>query len=189
VGTILRLVTAHADRWLPVRGSHAVPVYGFERFADPPPLEIDVARLLDSYVRARVTLADTWRLIVHPTRSEALLNLADEAAAALDEAGRADTPSGIDDVAFHLPDGLWASLLYDLAIAVRDGVAEVERVVAALVPIYFARVASLVIEAREMTTQQAEALFERQARAFELAKPEFVQRWEATPPDGRESAA
>jgi hypothetical protein len=42
---------------------------------------------------------------------------------------------------------------------------------------YFARVASLVIEAREMTVQQAEALVERQAQAFELAKPEFAERW------------
>jgi hypothetical protein len=177
VGTLLRLVTAHADRWLPVRGSHAVPVYGFERFADPPPLEVDLARLLDSFSRARVTLADTWRLLIVPSRSEAVLSLADEAAAALDESGRADTPTGIDDVAFHLPDELWANVLYDLALAVRDGVAEVERVVAALVPIYFARVASLVIEARELTTQQAETLVERQARAFELAKPDFVERW------------
>jgi hypothetical protein len=189
VGTLLRLVTAHADRWLPVRGSHAVPVYGFERYADPPPLEIDVARLLDSFARARVTLADTWRSIVAPPRSEALESLADEAAAALDDAGRADTPTGIDDVAFHLPDELWASLLYDLAIAVRDGVAEVERVVASLVPIYFARVASLVIESREMTTQQAEALVERQARAFELAKPDFVQRWLTTAPGGGDPPA
>jgi hypothetical protein len=52
-----------------------------------------------------------------------------------------------------------------------------DRLIAALVPIYFARVASLVIEARDMTTQQAETLVERQARAFEAAKPDFATRW------------
>mgnify|MGYP001604507950 FL=1 len=52
-----------------------------------------------------------------------------------------------------------------------------DRLNAALVPIYFARVASLVIEAREMTTQQAETLVERQARAYEAAKPDLVARW------------
>ena len=179
---MLRLTTAHAGQWLPVRGSHAVPAYGFERFADPPPLEVDVARLLDSFSRGRVTLADTWRTLVTPSQSEALESLADEAAAAVDEVSRSDTPSGIEDVEFHVPDELWANLVYDLAIAVRDEVMDVERVVAALVPIYFARVASLVIEARAMTTQQAETLVERQARAFELAKPGFVERWLSADP-------
>ncbi len=51
--------------------------------------------------------------------------------------------------------------------------------IAALVPIYFGRVASLVIEARDMTTQQAESLVERQARAYEQAKPSFAERWRA----------
>jgi hypothetical protein len=110
-------------------------------------------------------------------RLEALTSLADEAAAALDEATRSDTPSGIDDATFHFPDDVWARLIYDLALAARGRVAELDPVVAALVPIYFGRVASLVIEAREMTTQQAEALVERQAGAFELAKPDFVERW------------
>jgi hypothetical protein len=56
---------------------------------------------------------------------------------------------------------------------------DMDRLIAALVPIYFARVASLVIEARDMTTQQAETLVERQARAFEQAKPSFAERWQA----------
>jgi hypothetical protein len=187
VGTQLRLTTAHAEHWLPVRGSHAVPAYGFERFADPPPLEIDVARLLDSFSRGRVTLTDTWGTLVTPAHGEALTSLADEAASAVDEISRADTPTGIEDIDFHVPDELWANIVYDLAIAVRDGVMDVERVVAALVPIYFARVASLVIEARAMDAQQAETLVERQARAFELAKPGFVKRWRAADRHDREA--
>src|SRR6187397_3169002 len=40
VGTILRLAAAHPDAWLDIRGSHDVPVYGFERIIDPPPLGV-----------------------------------------------------------------------------------------------------------------------------------------------------
>ena len=47
----------------------------------------------------------------------------------------------------------------------------IDALVAALVPLYFGRVAAFVIETRELTTQQAETVVERQARAFELAKP------------------
>ena len=179
VSTMLRLTVAKAEHWLPVRGSHAVPVYGFERFADPPPLEVDVARLLEAFARGRVAVGDAWRKLVTTARMDALESLADEAAAAIDEVTRSDTPTSIDDVGFHFPDDLWAGLIYDLVIAARGQVMDMDRIVAALVPVYFARVASLVIEAREMTTQQAEPLVERQARAFELAKPGLVERWQA----------
>jgi hypothetical protein len=179
VGTLLRLTVAHAEQWLPVRGSHAIPAYGFERFADPPPLDIDVARLLGSFARGRVAVVDTWAKLVPPVRLEALASLADEAAAALDEVTRADTPTSIEDVSFHFPDDLWARIVYDLALSARGPVLGLDLIVAALVPIYFARVASLVIEAREMSTLQAETLVERQAQAFELAKADFATRWHA----------
>ena len=46
-------------------------------------------------------------------------------------------------------------------------------------PIYFGRVASFVIENRDMTTDEAEECVERQAREFELLKPYLVERWNA----------
>ena len=51
--------------------------------------------------------------------------------------------------------------------------------VAALVPIYFGRVGSFVIETRNQTTTDAEERVERQAREFELLKPYLVERWQA----------
>ena len=179
VSTMLRLTVEHADHWLPVRGSHAVPTYGFERYADPPPLDVDVVRLLGAFARGRVSLGDAWALLVAGTRIEALDSLASEAGAALDEITRSDTATTVDDIAFHFPDDLWARIIYDLALCARGSTMEMDRMIAALVPIYFGRVASLVIEAREMNPQQFEALVERQARAFELAKAGFVERWEA----------
>ena len=38
VSTLLRLTARHAERWLSIEGSHDVPIYGFERVIDPPPL-------------------------------------------------------------------------------------------------------------------------------------------------------
>ena len=51
--------------------------------------------------------------------------------------------------------------------------------VAALVPIYFGRVGSFVIETRNLTTTDAEERVERQAREFELLKSYLVDRWRA----------
>lgn len=177
VSTMLRLTVEHADQWIKVQGSHNVPTYGFERYADPPPLEIDVVRLLAAFARGRVALSDAWALLMAPERLAALETLADEAAAALDEITRSDTPSTADDAEFFFSDELWARIIFDLALTARGETMAMDRLIAALVPIYYARVASLVIEARDMTTQQAEPLVERQARAYEAAKPDFVARW------------
>src|SRR5512143_2715772 len=61
VGTILRLAVLHSKQWLPIRGSHDVPAYGFERIIDPPPLEVNTLRLLSEFHAGSLTLADTWR--------------------------------------------------------------------------------------------------------------------------------
>ena len=53
---------------------------------------------------------------------------------------------------FHFPDDLWARVVYDLVIAARDPKPSLETLVASLVPIYFGRVGSFIIENRNVTT-------------------------------------
>src|SRR5215211_5285645 len=50
VTTLLRLTDRHFERWLDVRGSHDIPIYGFERVLDPPPLAVNTNRLLQEFV-------------------------------------------------------------------------------------------------------------------------------------------
>ena len=190
VGTILRLAVAHPDDWLGVRGSHDVPAYGFERIIDPPPLEVNTVRLLSEFHGGSLTLADTWRRMLDPLHAEAVLALAADAGTLADAASRRLGLGGeggsahVDPAemaealaAFHFPDELWARVIYDLVLAVRRGDVETGTLVAALVPIYFGRVGSFVIENRHVTTADAEERVERQARQFELQKPYLVDRW------------
>jgi len=51
----------NADRWLSITGSHEVPAYGFERYAEPAPLEVNTLRLLSQFHTGSLTLADTWQ--------------------------------------------------------------------------------------------------------------------------------
>jgi hypothetical protein len=69
--------------------------------------------------------------------------------------------------------------VYDLVVTARDPKPSLETLVASLVPIYFGRVASFVIENRNIPTDAAEERVERQAREFELLKPYLIERWEA----------
>ncbi len=192
VGTILRLAAAHSDAWLDVRGSHDIPVYGFERIIDPPPLEVNSIRLLSEFHGGSLALADTWRTMLDPGNAEVVLALAAEAGQLVDEVSLrlglggegGAAPISTEEMAealaaFHFPDDLWARVMYDLVIATRQGVLDTGAMVAALVPIYFGRVGSFVIENRHLTTADAEERVERQARQFELLKPYLVDRWTA----------
>jgi glycosyltransferase involved in cell wall biosynthesis len=192
VGTILRLAVRYSDNWLPIKGSHDVPAYGFERLIDPPPLEVNTLRLLTEFHQGSLTLVDSWRTMLAPTNLETVLVLAREAGKLADGARTKLGIAGTDassaslptlDMAeavstFHFPDDLWARIVFDLVIAARAEEAPLEQLVAALVPIYFGRVGSFIIENRHQTTDQAEERVERQAREFELVKPYLVERWQ-----------
>jgi hypothetical protein len=190
VGTILRLAERYDERWLDIRGSHDVPAYGFERIIDPPPLEVNTLRLLSEFHAGSLTLVDAWRSMLSPESVETVLELAAEAGHLGDHARAklgiggdvastsATTLEMADAVSeFYFPDDLWARVVYDLVLAARDPKPSLETMVAALVPIYFGRVGSFVIENRNVTTDQAEERVERQAREFELLKPYLVDRW------------
>ena len=193
VGTILRLAATHPANWIDIQGSHDIPAYGFERIIDPPPLEVNTLRLLTEFHTGSLTLADTWRGMFAPQNLETVLVLAREAGQLVDAArarlgiagdGTSTTSATTAEMAealsaFHFPDDLWARLIYDLVICARSADPPIENLVAALVPIYFGRVGSFVIENRHQTTDEAEDRVERQARQFELLKPYLVGRWEA----------
>ena len=193
VGTLLRLAAANADHWLPIRGSHAVPAYGFERVGDPPPLEVDALRLVDEFHAGSLASEGTWREMLRPETVATVMDLAAEAGQAIEAArgtlarasagfsgDRAPTTAETAEAlsGFRFPDEAWTAVIYDLLLATRRGSPPTDQVTAALVPIYFGRVASLVIENRTRTTDEAEESIERQARVFETAKPAFVERWE-----------
>ena len=190
VTTILRLAVANAERWQQSKGSHDVPAYGFERVVDPPPLEINVLRLLTEFPPARVTLGPTWSEMLAPKTVAGVLGLAESAG---HRRARRSAPPWPDRrarasprrrrrcprsrPAFAFPDELWARVIYDLVVTAREQPDRLEAFVTALVPVYFGRVASAVIENREFTTERAEDSVERQAREFERLKPYLVDRW------------
>ncbi|MDP8905176.1 MAG: glycosyl transferase family 2 [Chloroflexota bacterium] len=178
VSTILRLTERHADRWLGVVGSHDVPIYGFERMLEPPPLAVDVRRLLEEFAKGRLTVGEEWQSALSAQNAALVERLSAEAGDVVELATRADRPATVADATFSLPDETWARIVYDMAVALHARRLPIDRLIASLVPLYFGRVASLVLETTELTTDQAEAFVERQARAFELAKPYFVERWQ-----------
>jgi glucosylglycerate synthase len=207
VGTLMTMARDNAERWLPIVGSHEVPAYGFERFVDPVPLEVNTLRLLSQFHEGSLTLADTWRKVLAADNAAQVLCLAEEAGNLAEAAahrlglgresgeGTAGRPMPTTDelsdavAAFHFPDDLWARVVYDVLVSASFGDTEMERLMAAFVPIYFGRVGSLVIENRRLSEEQAEEHVERQAREFELRKPYLVGRWREAESAARAAAS
>jgi hypothetical protein len=191
VTTILRLAVANADRWRGIHGSHDVPAYGFERVIEPPPLEVNVLRLLSEFHAGSLTLGDTWRAMLAPDTAATVAHLAASAGEVADvvrarldmdaPGAAAPTTAAMADAAsqFSFADEAWARVIYDLVIAARAEPERLDSFVAALVPVYFGRVASFVIENRDLPMDRAEDQVERQAREFERLKPYLVERWDA----------
>ena len=177
VSTLLRLTERHAAHWLSVRGSHEVPAYGFERIVEPPPLTVDVRRLLAEMHRGLVADGELWERMLAPDTFDVVRELAAEAGAVAEAAARADAPTSLETSTFRFPTEIWARVMYDTCVAHHQRVLPVERLIAALVPLYFGRVGGHILETFGMHAEQAEAVVERQARAYELAKPYLVSRW------------
>jgi len=160
VGTLFRLAGHYEDRWLRVRGSHAIPEYGFERVIAPEEISVNHAKLIDNFDNARLTNKDNWTEMLGPEQFERVMSL-----------------EWTDPASFHFPAELWIRCLYDALVGFHRPGADRERLLAALTPLYFGRTAGFIGETLEMTTDQAERVVDAQAREFEELKPYLVARW------------
>jgi glycosyltransferase involved in cell wall biosynthesis len=169
VGTLFRLAGRYEDRWLRVRGSHAIPEYGFERVIAPEEISVNHAKLIDNLDQARLTQRDTWAEMLAEEQLERVMSL--------------ELPD--DPSSFHFPAELWVRCLYDTLVAFHRPGADRERLLAALTPLYFGRTAGFISQTLEMTTDQAERVIDEQAREFEELKPYLATRWQAMRAAGR----
>ncbi|HEY7331340.1 MAG TPA: glycosyl transferase family 2 [Candidatus Limnocylindria bacterium] len=161
VGTLFGLAGHYEDRWLRVRGSHAIPEYGFERVIAPEPIDVNHAKLVDSFENARFGQRENWERMLAPEQLERVLGL--------------EIPEKPED--FHFPPELWIRCLYDTMVAFHRPGADRETLLAALTPLYFGRTAGFIAETLDLTTDQAERVIDSQARDFEELKPYLVGRW------------
>ena len=161
VGTLFRLAAVYEDRWLRVRGSHAIPEYGFERVIAPEVIDVNHAKLVDNFESARLAQRQVWDAMLAAEQFERVMSL--------------EVPD--DPASFHFPAELWIRCLYDTMVEFHRPGADREQLLAALTPLYFARTAGFIGETLEMTTDQAERVIDAQAREFEELKPYLVGRW------------
>ena len=147
VSTLFRLAAANPDKWRNVHISKVPDVIGSIDPVEPEAVNANVRILQEKYAAGRAEHQRTW-----------------------DEILSTRLPDRVDDAA-------WAQIVFDFLLASKKRPEETQRYVRALVPLYFARVATFIEEARDLDTDASEQLVERQAAVFEGLKEALVRRW------------
>lgn len=161
VGTLFSLMGHYADRWPNTQSVRPVPLVGEPPQGEPEPVPVTVSTMIAKLRKGvREQIAMLQRILI-PDHWSALQNLVAQG-----------------DTAFTFPSNLWAQIVFDFALAYCLPGIEREALIAALVPLYYGRVAGMVYEAEGMDSDTFErAVVQAQAATFEKLKPELAQRW------------
>ncbi|WP_348268315.1 hypothetical protein P8936_03565 [Edaphobacter paludis] len=154
-GSLFSEVDAKAAFWQRARGTQ--PAHPFTLSALPAEGP-DIAPMLDAFRLAYTNLHEIWSLVLPPNSLLGLKRLS-------------ITPAD----SFHMPDNLWARIVYDFALAYRLRTINRGHLLGALTPLYLAWVASHLVLTSSGTPPEKH--IQDLAAAFETDKPYLVSRW------------
>ena len=160
VGTLFSLLAVYPSRWRQVRGSQPTPEVGDPVEGEPEPVHITVPSLLQRFGEGFEAHGAMWQRVLGPDVYERLVR------------AREVGPAG------ELTERVWARGVYDFAVAFHREDMDPDAVLAALVPLYFGRVAAFAHHAEALDSRGVEALVECQAEAFEEEKPRLLAAWD-----------
>ena len=146
--------------WQHIRGSHDAPIFGTASSSTEAADTVDVRRMVEAFQLGERNLREFWALILPPVT---LLELKKLSRLSPDE--------------FHMPDTLWARIVYDFALAHRLRNIHRTHLFGALTPLYLGWVASYAVEINRSGIAAAQQRVEQLARTYESEKPYLLSRW------------
>ncbi len=159
-GSLFQDMERCASHWQRIRGSQATPGWGNAAEVPLDGQAIDAQPMLDSFLLGSKSLDEVWRLLLPPNTLLELRRL-----------------TRLTPEQFHMPDELWASIVYDFALAYRLRTISRVHLLGALTPLYLGWVASYIREVSTLGNSGAEQRLEQLSRAWEEKKPYLLQRW------------
>jgi glycosyltransferase involved in cell wall biosynthesis len=162
VGTIFDIMTEKATFWQEVRWSKPTAIFGFGlgEMEVPPPVDVNLERLYDKFQAGFAGHNDLWKGILSANIYKKLSEV-----------------KTLTLANFEFPANLWAEILIDFAVAYKNGAYEKGNIMESLIPLYFGRTCSFMVELEPMTIQQAEEIIEDQCIVFERSKPSLLTKW------------
>jgi glycosyltransferase involved in cell wall biosynthesis len=160
VGSTFGLMEAYPDAWKAVRGSEAVPTFGFQYEVGLEPLSVDVGRMLNIFREGIRNLKELWAGVIGSG-----------------DVGELETLGAGRDEEFRFPAGLWTRIVYDYAAAYHKKKLPAEHLLKSLTPLYLGKTASFVMEVRDAGQSETEAEIEKLCVQFEENKDHLINNW------------
>ena len=169
VGTIFALMAANAPFWRRVEKTVTPPSLGEATGQPAEAFSVDHRQLVDYFKTGYRNFGGVWKNIIEPADFRVVENLA-----------RSRSRKRL-----NLPVESWVRIVYRYAAYCCTAERQRMKIIDTMIPLYNARVASLVGELENMGQEEAEAYFDSQARVFEGMKPYLVEIW----PEGKGGAS
>ncbi len=159
VSTLFRLISIYRRKWPTTSGALPVPVYGDFVRMEPEPVPAMRQAIREAIRKGMRRFKGAWEVILSPENYE-------ETLAVIGSEG-----------AQPFPADLWARIVYDFAVIYNKGEGDPDKVVMALLPLYYARKVSMIQEVDGLNYAQIEDHIRRQADLFGVTKAYLAGRW------------
>lgn len=171
VGSVFALMQEYEGVWRGVASSKPADLFGFRFDVGLDPIDVNVERMLRAFRQGCHDLTGVWEMALRPDTLAGVLHL------------------GAETERFHFPDELWFRTIADMACAWRWRPVERGHLLRSLTPLYLARVASFVIEVRDLFAGEVEERIEGLCQCFERLKPYLAAQWGGEPVVGENGRA
>ncbi len=160
VSATFELMETYSEVWMPIRGTEPVPAFGFEYTVGLEPVNVNTARMLNTFREGLRNLGEIWLDIL-----------------GAGDFGEVERLGTLSDSEFHFPIGLWAQVVYDYALAFHKRKLPVEHLIKSMTPLYVGKTASFILQAKDMGQVEADAEIEKLCLEFENRKDYLVTNW------------
>lgn len=151
VGTIFALIPQQRPFIESVEQIQLTPVFGEMQPSAAQPFDVSSEPLIDYFQIGFRNFSGVWKNILEKQDYELVQHLA----------------AAANDQLFDLPSKVWVRIVYRYAVYMSQADRQRIKILDTLIPLYHARVASLVLALGAMEEAEAEAYYDSQARDFE----------------------
>jgi glucosylglycerate synthase len=162
VGTTFQLMEQYQDYWMNIKDSRDIPSLGEPVGQEAEPFEIDHLSLIEYFKVGMKNFSGVWQNILNEEDFKVISSQAS-----------VDNPE-----AFNLPIDTWVRTVYSYAGSFHGSPRQRFKVLDTMIPLYYARIASLVNELKGKNAVEAEEHFEIQAQVFEELKSYIIDIWQ-----------
>jgi len=161
VGATFDLMEEYPGIWKKVKASEPVATFGFQYAVGLEPVNVNVDRMIEKFRLGVKELIKIWEGFISRDIAAFLRRIED-----------------LQKDAFHIPDEVWAEIVYSFAIASHRKIMNREHLLKSLTPLYIGKTASFVIETRESDAEQVDRKIEQLCRVFENNKLFLNINWQ-----------